>query len=61
MHLLIDTPQDVFTDPMDFKPERFLRPDGTLNPDIRDPRDVIFGIGRRYDELYQQKSPSFNH
>ncbi|KAJ4496574.1 cytochrome P450 [Lentinula lateritia] len=39
---------DVFTDPMDFKPERFLRPDGTLNPDIRDPRDVIFGIGRRY-------------
>ncbi|KAJ4469249.1 cytochrome P450 [Lentinula aciculospora] len=39
---------EVYTDPMDFKPERFLRPDGTLNPDIRDPRDVIFGIGRRY-------------
>ncbi|KAJ3754463.1 cytochrome P450 [Lentinula raphanica] len=39
---------EIFTDPMEFKPERFLRPDGTLNPEIRDPRDVIFGIGRRY-------------
>ncbi|KAJ4469274.1 cytochrome P450 [Lentinula aciculospora] len=39
---------DVYTDPMEFKPERFLRPDGTLDTDIRDPRDVIFGIGRRY-------------
>ncbi|KAE9392498.1 cytochrome P450 [Gymnopus androsaceus JB14] len=38
---------DVYTDPMAFEPARFLRPDGTLNPDIRDPCDIIFGIGRR--------------
>ena len=32
-----------YTDPMEFKPERFLGD----KPEL-DPRDVVFGFGRRY-------------
>ncbi|KAM5539123.1 hypothetical protein V8D89_007346 [Ganoderma adspersum] len=34
-------------DTSDFNPDRFLRPDGTLDPDVRDPAVAAFGFGRR--------------
>ncbi|TCD68023.1 hypothetical protein EIP91_011634 [Steccherinum ochraceum] len=38
----------VYPDPHEFKPERFLSPDGTqLNPDVLDPATACFGFGRR--------------
>ncbi|KAF9055302.1 cytochrome P450 [Hymenopellis radicata] len=30
-----------------FKPERYMGPDGKLDPAVKDPSDVVFGIGRR--------------
>lgn len=38
-----------YPNPQDFRPERFLTPDGLLRTgdDIRDPIDIIFGFGRR--------------
>ena len=39
--------EEVYPDAESFKPERFLR-NGTLNKEIRDPRDIVFGFGRRY-------------
>ncbi|KAF8815534.1 cytochrome P450 [Phlegmacium glaucopus] len=36
----------VFSDPMEYRPERFLK-DGKLNPDVMDPSSVVFGFGRR--------------
>ncbi|KAL1742482.1 cytochrome P450 [Schizophyllum fasciatum] len=37
----------LYPDPYAFKPERFLRSDGQLNPDVQDPMGIIFGFGRR--------------
>ncbi|KAH6916316.1 cytochrome P450 98A3 [Coprinopsis sp. MPI-PUGE-AT-0042] len=37
---------DVFEDPMEFKPERYLK-DGRINQDVLDPEDAAFGFGRR--------------
>ena len=37
---------EVFKDPMEFQPERYLK-DGKLNPDVRDPDCAAFGFGRR--------------
>ncbi|KAH8104105.1 cytochrome P450 [Cristinia sonorae] len=37
----------VFPDPHEFKPERFLHEDGSLNPDVLDPTAACFGFGRR--------------
>ena len=38
----------VYPAPNTFDPERFLK-DGKLDPSVKDPRDRIFGTGRRYD------------
>ena len=39
---------EVFRDPEEFRPERYLLKDGKLNPDIpRDPDNAVFGFGRR--------------
>jgi cytochrome P450 len=39
--------EEIYPDAESFKPERFLK-NGTLNKEIRDPRDIVFGFGRRY-------------
>lgn len=39
--------EEEFPEPMLFKPERFLKPDGSLNDNVRDPATAIFGFGRR--------------
>ena len=36
-----------YPEPQLFKPERFLKTDGTLNPDVLEP-EMTFGFGRRY-------------
>ncbi|KAI0821983.1 cytochrome P450 [Trametes gibbosa] len=36
----------VYADPMAFRPERFIK-DGQLDPSVLDPRDLMFGFGRR--------------
>lgn len=37
----------VYEDPMEFKPERFMK-DGELDPSVLDPEAAAFGFGRRY-------------
>ncbi len=37
---------EVYENPDDFRPERFLK-DGGINLDVRDPAKYIFGFGRR--------------
>ena len=39
--------EEVYPNAESFKPERFLK-NGTLNNKIRDPRDIVFGFGRRH-------------
>ena len=38
---------DVFPEPHVFRPERFLTSDGQINKDVIDPRQLVFGYGRR--------------
>jgi cytochrome P450 len=39
--------ENVYHEPETFNPHRFIK-DGVLNQDIRDPRDIVFGFGRRF-------------
>ncbi|KXN84163.1 O-methylsterigmatocystin oxidoreductase [Leucoagaricus sp. SymC.cos] len=40
--------EDVFPDPEEFRPARFLRSDGTIRDDLPDPENIAsFGFGRR--------------
>ena len=38
---------DVYPDPDEFRPERFIR-DGKIDETVRSPLDFVFGFGRRY-------------
>jgi cytochrome P450 len=37
----------LYPDAHAFKPDRFLK-DGQIDPDVKDPEELIFGCGRRY-------------
>lgn len=37
---------DIYKDPYEFRPERFIR-DGKLDPNVTDPFAFVFGSGRR--------------
>jgi cytochrome P450 len=39
--------EEVYPDPTVFNPDRFIK-DGVMNKEIRDPRDIVFGFGRRF-------------
>ena len=36
--------EEVYPEPAEFKPERFMTADGKLNPDVQDPADAVFGF-----------------
>ena len=38
---------ELYPQPDDFMPERFLDSAGKLDVDGRDPADIVFGFGRR--------------
>ena len=39
--------EKAYPEPRSFNPERFLKVDGSLNPEVRDPGVAAFGFGRR--------------
>ncbi|KAF8900234.1 cytochrome P450 [Gymnopilus junonius] len=39
--------EKYYPEPSIFRPERFLREDGQLSSEVRDPGDIAFGFGRR--------------
>ena len=44
----------MYPDAHAFNPDRFLK-DGQIDPDVKDPEQVLFGYGRRY--LHLQRLP----
>ena len=40
--------EQIYPEPQEFKPERFLK-DGQLDSSVRDPMDIAFGFGRRWE------------
>jgi cytochrome P450 len=43
---ILHDPED-YPDPEVFNPSRYLTPEGTLDPSVRDPSTACFGFGRR--------------
>ena len=50
--------EDVYQDADSFRPERFLKADGTLNDDTM---DYAFGLGRRYVALHTWTRTKYPH
>lgn len=45
--------ENVYPEPFQFKPERFLTADGLeMNKSVKDPGDIIWGFGRRLAQPY---------
>ena len=40
--------EKVYPDPGTFNPDRFLGPDGKIDPSVKDPEVRVFGSGRRW-------------
>lgn len=40
--------EDIYTNPAEFIPERFIQSESSLEELPMDPRAYVFGIGRRY-------------
>ncbi|KAJ3565869.1 hypothetical protein NP233_g7367 [Leucocoprinus birnbaumii] len=45
--LMLHSEEAFGSNPDRFRPERFLDEKGQVNPDVKDPRDIAFGFGRR--------------
>ena len=46
--------ESAYPDAHTFNPGRFLK-DGQINPDVRDPEQVVFGWGRRYVFIHKER------
>lgn len=46
-----------YPDPLSFNPSRFLTSDGQWNASVRDPSEVVFGFGRRFDFVHMHETP----
>ena len=46
--------EKVYPAPETFNPDRFLGPDGKIDPSVKDPEVRIFGSGRRWVWIYHQ-------
>ena len=49
--------ESVYPNAHAFNPGRFLK-DGRIDPDVKDPEELVFGFGGRYVHL--QRTPVFN-
>lgn len=43
---------NVYPCPDEFKPDRFLTPDGRLDSSVKDPELAVFGFGRRFGSAF---------
>jgi len=50
LHRAILYDEENYPEPSKFNPDRFLTPDGQLNPAVQDPLLAVFGFGRRFVE-----------
>ena len=52
--------ESVYPDAHTFNPGRFLK-DGQINPDVKDPEQMVFGWGRRCFRSRRMPIPCFLH
>jgi len=44
--------ESMYPDAHTFNPDRFLK-DGQIDPNVKDPEQLVFGLGRRYFHSYR--------
>ena len=49
--------ESVYPNAHAFNPGRFLK-DGHIDPDVKDPKELVLGFGRRY--VHPHQTPAFN-